>query len=114
MKTYANRRDINGGYFRIQKESNTNKDLNYYLDQVDIDKYYIYKCTNKYREVNIDDILNHKYGGYIFYKKSIYDKYHIDDWINYINTNKLNCRFLVKPLPPFKTDKIIIMEYENI
>ena len=114
MITYANRRVINGGYFYIKKESNTNKDLNYYLDQVNIDEYYIYKGSNKFREVSIDDILNHRYSGYIFFKKSIYDKNHIEYWIDYINTNKLDCRFLTKPLPPFKTDKIIIIEYDNI
>ena len=93
---WENRRELNSDHFIIKKLSKSNIHLDYYLDKINFNNYWIYKCTGKFRMVEKEDI--GKYAGYIFFRKDLYSKDYIDNWI------KEMCKiqsipFLVKPFP---------------
>ena len=103
-----NLREINGDHFRIGKIKR-GYDFNLIKDIIKYDEYYIYKISNKQREVSVEEFLNFKNCGYIFFKKDLYDKEWIDMWIEYIiSIGGIN--FINKPLPPFHPSKINIIK----
>jgi len=94
-------------YLKFLRASTT--PLDFYLDLFNLEDYWIYKYSNKQRLVSIEEFMKFEYSGYIFYKKDLYDKEHINLWIgelNIIMNNKSG--YLVKPTPPFDPKKIII------
>jgi len=109
-KTIKSVRKVGGDYFYLQYIRKSNKNLQFYLNQFNHEDYYIYKSSDRFKEVSYNDLLEFKYAGYIFFKKDIYDKNHIDMWINYLYSIK-DMRFLYLniPFPPFNPeDKIKI------
>ena len=98
---------VGGDYFGLffLRKSNTN--INYYLDQFNIDDYWIYKRTRHQKIVSIKEFMDFNYGGYIFFRKDLYDKNIINKWLEYI-IDFGGIQFLDKPLPPFDPNKIII------
>jgi len=109
-KTIGNRRKVGGDYFFLQKEKISDKNLQFYLNQFNPKDYYIYKSTNRFKEVNYEDLLEFKYSGYILFKKDLYDKEWIDIWIDFLSYVKTNSfQYLSKPFPAFNPeDKIKI------
>ena len=73
--------------------------LEYHLEKIDLDNYYIYKKTAHFREVTKEQFLEFKYAGYIFFKKDLYCNQEIDEWIEYIKPIGV-VKFLIKPFPP--------------
>ena len=100
-------------WFKIIKSNKSNLDFENYLlnNPIKYQDYHIYKATGKQRIVLIKDFLIFKYGGYIFFKKELYNNKEIDIIINYINTyfgGKIP--YLSKPLPPKQIINRIIIK----
>jgi len=68
--------------------------------------YFIYKKTNAFREVSVEEFHRWNYSGYIFFDKNKYDKNHIEKWIKWIKDNKVLFPYMSKPFPPFDPQKI--------
>ena len=94
MIGWENNRKLNGDYFTLTKRRSSDITLDYYLDNIDFDNYLIYKATGKFRRV--EDI--GKYASYIFFRKDIYCKDHIDKWIEEIYEIQ-SMPYLNKPFP---------------
>ena len=94
--------NIDKGWFRLLKRSNVNKSINYHLDKhnIDLDDYFILKYSNKFRFTNKQDI--EKYAGVICFKKDVYDKEHIDKWLDFHNSFDYQLKYLVRPFPPIE------------
>jgi hypothetical protein len=108
-KTIENARPVGGDYFRLIYVRKSNKKLEDYLNKFNPDDYWIYKSSNKQREVTYEEFLEFKYSGYIFFKKDIYNKENIDLWIDFLyKFGNGGTQYLNKPLPPFNPNKIII------
>jgi hypothetical protein len=105
-------RKINSDYFLLYKRPPSNNSLDFYTRQFNADDYYIYKSTNKFKEVSTKDFLIFRYGGYTFFNKKLYDKNWLDLWIGWTTTN-LNIQYLTKPFPPFYPKKIKIYHNTN-
>lgn len=103
-------RGIIGDCFILLYDRKSKKDLKLYLNQFDINDYWIYKNSNKQFNIDIKDFYNFKYAGYIFFLKELYNKDYIDIWIVYLHSiSKSNFYYLVKPFPNFNPeDKIVI------
>jgi hypothetical protein len=97
-KTIANGGKVGGDYFRLNHLRNSNKKLDYYLEQFNIEDYWIYKSTRKQKRVSIEEFYDFKYSGYIFFKKDKYDYKEIDEYLKII-WEKLTFMYLIKPLP---------------
>lgn len=108
-KTINNGRKVNGDYFILIYSRKSNKNLQYYIDQFDIDDYYIYKSTNSFKEITKEELYEFKHARYTFFKKDVYDKQHIDNWIYKIKGRRLFF-YLDKPFPPFDPEKIKVIE----
>lgn len=100
-------RKVNGDFFSICKLNNKGKDLDTYISTFNPDDYYIFKATNKFKEVSTILFFDFKFARYCFFRKEIYDKNWLDLWIDWTTTN-LNLVFLHKPFPPFYPQKIKI------
>ena len=113
-KTITNGFQVGGDYFKLIYSRKSTKSLDFYIEQFNPDDYWIYKTTNKQRRVTIEELKDFKYSGYTLFKKSLYDKEHIDCWIKMFQefgryTRSGGIQYLSKPLPPFKPeDKIKI------
>lgn len=103
MKLYL-RQKLNSEYFRIGKDDkglfNTS-----ILNEIDFDKYLIYKGSGKQRLVNKESVLKMEYSHYMFFRKDLYNEENINEWINY-----LTILYLIKPTPPFNPSKLIIKQ----
>jgi hypothetical protein len=109
-KTIANAGKVGDYYFRLKYIRNSNKKLDYYLKQFNIEDYWIYKSTGKQRQVSIEDLYEFKSAQYILFKKDKYDYKEIDESLKLI-WEKLTFMYLDKPLPPLEIiDKIKIKE----
>lgn len=98
MIGWINTRTIDGDYFRIQKLRSSHIPLSYFLDKIDLDRYFIYKATNTFRRVEVEDI--GKFALYTFFRKNLYCKDHIDKWIEEIKEiDNGKFMFLNKPFP---------------
>ena len=106
-KTIVNARPVGGDYFRLINVRTSNKYLSDFLSLFNFTDYWCYKSTNLQRLVTYDDLLEFKYGGYIFFNKELYDKDHIDMWIMWCK-NIGGIQYLNRPLPSFNPSKIII------
>ena len=106
-KPISNRRVVGGDYFIIQYQRNSKLKLQDYLPLFDFNDYWFYKKTNKFRPVDYHSFLRFDYAGYIFFRKDLYNKEHIDTWIKFI-TSLGGVKYLTKPTPPFPPEKIIV------
>ena len=105
--------NINKGYFRLVKRNNVGEDIEYYLDKfnVDLNDYWILKSSNKFRFINKEEI--EKWASVICFKKDVYDKEHIDKWLDFHNSFDYQLKYLVKPFPPIEIlNKIKLVEDE--
>lgn len=109
-KPIGNARPVGGDYFVLGYNRRSKYNLYYYLLKFRVDDYWIYKCSNKFRCVKIEDLMNFKYAGYILFKKDIYSKEHIENWVSYLHSvNRDSFIYLARPFPPFNPeDKIVI------
>jgi len=110
-KTIESVREVGGDCFILTYSRRSVNNLQFYLDKFNHEDYYIYKSTNRFKEVSYEDLLEFKNGGYIFFKKDLYDKNHIDNWIEYVKIFSVcrNFNYLNHPFPPFNPeDKIKI------
>ncbi len=112
MKTnhIENCRKVGGDYFSLNYVRKSNKTLQYYLNQFNIEDYNIIKATRNQKLVSIEDFMKFEYACYTFFNKDIYDINYILYWIDYI-IGISGIMFLDKPLPPFNPyNKIKIKE----
>jgi len=101
-------RKVGGDYFRLMFVRVYNTPLKYYLDKFNHNDYHILKFTNNQRLITYDELLEFKYCGYVFFKKS-FNIESILEWCKFINDfDKCHPQYLVKPTPPFSPSKIII------
>ena len=106
-KPIDHRFEVGGDFFALMNINRSKRKLSDYLLLFNIDEYFIFKATSKQRLVSVEEFLDFKYACYILYKKELYDKQHIESWIKYIyNIDEI--KYIVKPLPPFSPNKIII------
>jgi len=82
-----------------------NMTLEEHLTKFNHNDYHIIKASGKQKVVTYDELLEFKYSGYIFFKKSLYNVENILEWCNLFSF-----QYLVKPVPPFSPSKIIIKE----
>jgi hypothetical protein len=106
-KTIENQRKVGDDSFILIYSRRDVRNLNDYLHLFNFDDYWCFKTTRKQILISYEEFLDFKYTGYIFFKKDLYDLDHIQNWVNWMNGIG-GIMFLVKPLPPFSTDKIII------
>jgi len=111
--------NIDKGYFCLIKANRGNNPkypIDYYLDKfnVDLDDYFILKCSNRFRFINKQDI--EKWAGVMCFKKDIFNKEDIDKWIIFVYDNlSLNgvMKYLNRPFPPIEIyNKIKLVEDE--
>lgn len=102
---YSNIRKINGDYFRVEKGTTAQckYDLDFYINRINFDDYYIFKSTNRQRLVSVDEFMDFKYSSYIFFKKDLFNLDLIMQWVN----SDYMIHFLTRPVPPFPPSKII-------
>ena len=93
-------RNLDGNYFKLIYSRKSDKDLQYYLDQFDINDWYIYKSSGHQRQVSIKQLYDFNYSAYIFFKKSEYSNLEINEWLNFLKSVKISLVFLNKPFPP--------------
>jgi len=86
-------------WFRIIKSNKHKNDLDYYISRINFDNYFIYKKTNKQREVSKEDFLKFNYSGYIFFNKIIYDNKELQQSLEYLWSLGITIMYLDKPLP---------------
>jgi hypothetical protein len=102
-KTIENSLLIGSDYFRIEYSRKSKNNLQYFLDQFDVNNYWIYKSTSIFREVSIEDFYDFNYSGYILFSKNKYDNKNINEKIKILNekiTQGIN--YFNKPLPSIK------------
>ena len=109
-KTIINARPVGGDYFKLIYSRSSNLNLSDFLPLFNFEDYWCYKITNCQRLVTYDDLLEFKYACYIFFRKELYDKEHINMWIMWFRITYSNHlpQFLDKPVPPFNPTKVII------
>jgi hypothetical protein len=95
----------NEDWFFIQRLNKSSTPIEYYLNKLNLDEWYIYKMTCKFRRASIEELIEFKYAGYIFFNKKIYENIEIDEWIEFYHKElKLGCSgdggYLSKPFPP--------------
>ena len=107
-----NIRIVKSGFFHFTLQYHRTfeyrKPLDYWLNILNINDYWIYKMTSKQRIVSIEEFMDFKYAGYIFFKKEKYNKDDINKWLDYYYENIDEIKILSRPLPPFPPTKIII------
>jgi hypothetical protein len=90
----------NEDWFLIQRLNKSSTPIEYYLDQLNLDEWYIYKMTANFRRASIEELIEFKYAGYIFFNNKIYDYIIIDEWIEFYQQElKLGDGYLSKPFP---------------
>ena len=106
-KTIKIVRKVGSDWFKLIYSRRSIYKLSHFLN-FNPNNYWIYKATNYQRLVSYEDVLEFKYACYMFFKKDLYDKEHIDKWIKYINELG-GIQYLVKPFPPFDPEEKIII-----
>ena len=101
-KMIKNTNKICDNWFRLDytKIDGRGKPLRYYLNQFNPKDFWIYKLTNVFREVSVNDFIEFKYAGYIFFHKSKYSNIEINKSIKKINNSTFKyLKYFNKPLP---------------
>lgn len=110
-KTIENRRynfrPVGGDYFNLTYARSSIKHLQDFLPLFNFTDYWCFKSSRHQVIVNYQELLEFKYSGYIFFKKELYSKDHIDMWIDWMKSIG-GIQFLANPFPPFNPTKIII------
>jgi hypothetical protein len=104
-----NGRIVGGDYFYLKKAKRSKKYLKDFIHLFNFDDYWCYKNTNRQRLVNEQEFLDFKNSGYVFFKKELYDINKIEQWIEWMKSMG-GIQYLVKPLPPFNPNNVIIRE----
>jgi len=109
MKTdhIENRRQVGGDYFKLTYARRSNKTLQEHIKNLDLNAYWIMKATRHQILVSIEELIEFKYSGYIFFKKELYNIENILDWCNWMKSIG-GIQYLTKPTPLFNPQKIII------
>ena len=109
-KTMEHRGIMGGDWFKLIYSRKSDNNLQFFLDQFNINDYYIYKSSAHFRRVNIEDLYEFRYSGYIFFEKEKYDYKEIDEWIDFLKDIG-NFLFFDKPFPPvYVKEKIRIIK----
>ena len=109
---YEKRGDIKKGFSRIIYSRHSQVEDYHCLLPDNYDKnHFIYKCTNAFREVSVEEFHRWDYAGYIFFDKNKYEKNHIEKWIKWIKVNKVLFPYMSKPFPVFDPNKIKVRNY---
>jgi hypothetical protein len=88
-------------WFSIIKANTSLIPIDYYLNKLNLDEWYIYKMTANFRRASIEELIEFKYSSYIFFNKKFYDYIEIDEWIKFYQQElKLGDGYLSKPFPP--------------
>ena len=94
-------------WFSIIKANRSLIPIEHYLEQLNFDEWYIYKATGNFRRASIEELIEFKYAGYIFFNKKIYNDAEIDEWIQFYHEELKLCggdgggaSYLSKPFPP--------------
>jgi hypothetical protein len=94
----------NDDWFRINKINKSLIPIEYYLDQLNLDEWYIYKMTANFRRASVKELIEFKFAGYIFFNKKIYENAEIDEWIEFyqqeLKFGACGSSYLSKPFPP--------------
>lgn len=92
-KTISNINNLDSDYFRLVYSRSCD-----YLNQFNIEDYWIYKVTKQQRRISVEEFYDFKYAYYIFFKKDKYDYKEIDEKLKLI-FEKLTFNYLNKPPP---------------
>lgn len=107
MSTYESGREIGSSCFKLCKRNHKGELLSYFLDKIDLDEFHILKRSSLFRVISQEELLEEKWAGYIFFKKSEYELEHINLWIEFLKKSKISVNFVNKPFPQFDpNDKI--------
>jgi len=109
-KTITHLRKVGGDYFILFFNRTSKLYLKDYLFQFNVEEYWILKSTNKFKFVSVEEIKEFKYSGYIFFKKELYSKKYIQEWLDklYLDIKEFSCfYYLSKPFPPEYIKKMI-------
>ena len=107
---YSITKNIDKGYFNLNKNKKSNHTVDYLLNKfnIDLDDYWIMKKSSNQRLVNIEDI--EKWSGVICFRKDTFNKEDIDKWLNFLYKD-LSMKYLNKPFPPIEIfNKIKIID----
>lgn len=113
INTISNRREVGGDYFIFMKYEKCNTHLIDFINLFNFDDYWCYKSSNRQKLVTQEEFLEFKNSCYIFFKKELYDTNKINEWVDFIHNvggYPKGIQFLVKPVPPFNPNRIIIRE----
>ena len=80
---YENIRKVGSDSFSLKKLRSSNKSLQSYLNQFNIDDYWIIKMTRKFRFLDKQDI--EKWGGFLLLKKDKYKKEIVIEMLDFLN-----------------------------
>ena len=98
-----------GKWFTLVNRKKSKYKLENFLTLFNEDDYWIYKYTKRQKLVG-PEWKDFKYCGYIFFNKDLYDKDHINKWIDFFPKN-FGLMYLIKPLPPLSImEKIRIIQ----
>jgi hypothetical protein len=92
----------NEDWFILTRTNRSSTPIEYYLNKLNLDDWYIYKQTGNFRRASIEELNEFKYAGYIFFNKKYYNYIEIDEWIEFYQQElKFGyASFLTKPFPP--------------
>jgi len=105
-----NKRPLNGDYFQVGKLKIGKLTLDYVLQTIKFDEYYIFKATHRFRQITLDEFKQFKYACYTFFKKDLYDLNEFTNWIKWLDDSKVKLKFLNKAFPPFNITKKTIIK----
>jgi hypothetical protein len=104
-KKITNAKNVGGDYFRLIYSRISKNNLQYYLEQFNINEYWIYKSTNKFKQVSIEEFYEFKFSGYIFFRKDVFNNVYINEQIKKlyeIRPSRSTPNYFNKPLPSIK------------
>ena len=102
--------NMGGDWIKLIYSRKSDKSLQFFLDQFNINDYHIYKRSKHFRQVSIEDLYVFKYSTYILFNKDLYNTQEINSWIDKV-TPWNGVTFLDKPFPPqYVKEKIRIIQ----
>jgi hypothetical protein len=91
-------------WFSIIRSNRSLIPIEYYLNKLNLDEWYIYKMTNRFRRADINELIEFKFAGYILFNKKFYNHAEIDEWIEFyqqeLKFGACGSSYLSKPFPP--------------
>jgi hypothetical protein len=92
-------RKLDSDCFFIQKMKRSDIELEYYIDRIEFNNYFIFKSTNLQREVSVEDFYEFEYAQYTFFHKDKYSALEITESLKYMREVGMTMNFMNKPLP---------------